>query len=264
MTWFVEYVAKKPELNKPILIEGLPGIGNVGKITTDFLIEELKAKKLMSLFSYSLPHSVFVNEKNLVELPIIEIYYKKYDGKKNDLLLLAGDIQPIDEIGCYEFCEKILDIMDEFKGSDIITLGGIGLQEIPQKPKVYCTSNSPEIVKRYMAGTDMNNKLYGVVGPIVGVSGVLLGLSGKRKREAIAILAETYGHPMYLGVKGARETLKVLKAKLGLDVNLDKLEKEIKSLENEMKKAENMNRVSKQTAVRKLQGKLKEETSYIG
>ncbi len=36
--------------------------------------------------------------------------------------------------------------------------------------------------------------LYGIVGPIVGVSGLLLGLADK-KSNAIAILAETYGHP---------------------------------------------------------------------
>ena len=35
-----------PRLNKPVFIEGLPGIGNVGKIAVDFLIEELGAKKI--------------------------------------------------------------------------------------------------------------------------------------------------------------------------------------------------------------------------
>ena len=28
----VKYTDKKPKLNNPILIEGLPGIGNVGKL----------------------------------------------------------------------------------------------------------------------------------------------------------------------------------------------------------------------------------------
>ena len=83
------HVKKLPKLSKPILVEGLPGIGNVGKVAVDFLIDELKAKKLYTLFSYTLPHSVFVNEKNLVELPAIDIYYKQRKGKK-DLLFLTG------------------------------------------------------------------------------------------------------------------------------------------------------------------------------
>ena len=37
----------KPVLNKPILIEGLPGIGNVGKIAADFMAGNLNAKKFI-------------------------------------------------------------------------------------------------------------------------------------------------------------------------------------------------------------------------
>ena len=86
-----------PALHNPLFIEGLPGIGNVGKIATDYLVEEFKAVKLYSFFSYKFPHSVFVNEQNLVEMPVLEIYYKKFNNpKKRDLLLLVGDIQPID------------------------------------------------------------------------------------------------------------------------------------------------------------------------
>ena len=69
---------KLKKLNKPLFIEGLPGLGNVGKIAVDFMIEELKAKKLYTFFSYKFPHSVFVNEDNLVDMPKLEVYYKKF------------------------------------------------------------------------------------------------------------------------------------------------------------------------------------------
>src|SRR3989338_5376714 len=104
-TWKIEQVGKKPNLRNPIFIEGLPGIGNVGKVAVDFIIDELKAKKLYEISSYTFPHSVFVNEDNLVELPTIEIFYKKFNFN-HDLLLLAGDVQLIDEVSSYEFSEK--------------------------------------------------------------------------------------------------------------------------------------------------------------
>ena len=107
--WCVEEFCKKPSLKKAVLIEGLPGIGNVGKVAVDFIIDELKAKKLYEITSDTFPHSVFVNEDNLVELPKIEIYYKKVNG--HDLLLLGGDVQPIDELSSYGFCEKVLDLI---------------------------------------------------------------------------------------------------------------------------------------------------------
>lgn len=263
-TWKIDQFGKKPHLNNPILIEGLPGIGNVGKVAVDFIIEELKAKKLYGISSYTFPHSVFVNEDNLVELPSIEMYYKRFNGKGRDLLLLTGDVQPVDEVSSYEFSEKMLDLLERFKGNELITLGGIGLADIPKKPKLYCTANSKKIIQKYKDKV-VCEKLYGVVGPIVGVSGLLVGLASRRRIEAISFLAETYGHPVYLGVKGAREILKLLNKKLELDINIGKFEKEVADLEEEVvKRTEELNEVYKQTAIKKLKGKIKGETSYIG
>ena len=263
-TWKINQIGKKPKLDEPILIEGLPGIGNVGKVAVDFIIDELKAKKLFEINSYTFPHSVFVNENNLVELPTIEVFYKKFDGKKQDLLLLAGDIQPVDEVSSYEFSDQILDIVEQFNGMEVITLGGIGLSEIPKRPKLYCTANCKSIIKKYKDGI-VEDKLYGVVGPIVGVSGLLVGLAKNRKIDAISFLAETYGHPMYLGIKGAREILKLLNKKLELNVNINKLDKEIKEVESEiMKRTEQLSEVSRTTALKKLKSKLGQEADYIG
>ncbi len=229
-TWRIDQLCKKPKLCNPILIEGLPGIGNVGKVAVDFMIDELKAKKLYEITSNTFPHSVFVNEDNLVELPKIEIFYKKFGNNRNDLLLLAGDVQPIDEESSYDFSERILDLVSSFKGREVITLGGVGLMEVPKKPKIYCTGNSKDIIKKYRS-KDVKEKLYGIVGPIVGVSGLLLGLATRRKIKAVSLLAETYGHPMYLGVKGAKEILRILNEKLRLNLRIEKLEKEIKEIE---------------------------------
>ncbi len=264
-TWKINLVPKRqPKLNKPIMIEGLPGIGNVGKVAVDFIIEELGAVKLYDVFSYTFPHSVFVNEQNLVELPTIEVFYKKM-AKGRDLLLISGDVQPIDEISSYKFSDKMLDMMEDYKGKEIITLGGIGLSQIPKKPKVYCTGNDKKFIQSFKKGSKVNTKLYGVVGPIVGVSGLLLGLASKRNIDAAALLAETYGHPMYLGIKGAREILKILNTKIGLKLNLKKLDKEIKNIEMEvMKKTGELSNVSKQTAIKKMKGKFGKDVAYIG
>ena len=242
MTWKIKEF-EKPKLKNPILIEGLPGIGNVGKIAADFIVDSLKAKKIYQIYSHSFPHSVFVNEDNLVELPLIEIYYKKLKDK--DLLLVAGDIQPIDETSCYEFCEKILDISEQFKTKEIITLGGIGLQDIPKEPQVYCTANNKKIMENYSKKSKtLNTNIYGVVGPVVGVSGLLVGLAKERNISAISLLAETFGHPSYLGIKSAREILKVINNVHKLNLDFEKLDKEIIGMEEEIKKL-NLNKLQK-------------------
>ncbi len=234
MTWKINYFAEKPKLNKPILLEGLPGIGNVGKVAIDFIIEEIKAKKIAEFHGGALPHSVFVNEKNLVELPSIELFYKK--GKDQDFLLLAGDVQPSDEMSCYEFCDTLLDAAQEFDCQEIITLGGVALRQEPKNPQVYVTGNNKELVKEYAKGNKVNTRLYGKVGPIIGVSGLLLGLAKRRNLHAVSLLAETYGHPLYLGISGAREILQILKKKLKVNVDIDLLDREIAEIEQELGK----------------------------
>ncbi len=264
-SWKVDLAVKKiPTLKDPILIEGLPGIGNVGKVALDFIISELRARKLLSFTSYSFPHSVFVNEQNLVELPTIDLYYKRLKNSRHDLLLLAGDVQPLDEEGCYEFSEKVLDVFQNFHGKEVVTLGGVATRKVPKDPKVFCTGNARDIVESYKRGTDAEGRLYGVVGPIVGVSGVLIGLAGKRKINAVSLLAETYYHPLHIGVKGSREILKILNKKLGLNVKLHSLEKEIVELERELSgKARNLLELHRMS-VSKLKKDPDEDVRYIG
>ena len=237
-SWEITFETKeKLTLHQPLFIEGLPGIGNVGKIAADFLIEEFKAKKLATFFSYKYPHSVFVTENNLAEMPKIELYYKQFgDKKKRDLLLLVGDIQPLDEESCYSFCDEVIKIAKNYGSSEIIATGGIGLQQIPDKPRVYCTSNDRQLYEEYSKQPLVQKEVFGVVGPIVGATGVLLGLGKKRGMKAVALLAETFAHPMYLGIKGAQELLRVFEAKFRYGIDLQKMTKEIERVEREVTK----------------------------
>ena len=215
-----------PVLKNPVLIEGMPGIGNVGKVAVDFMIDELQAKKIYDLQSHLLPHSVFVNEKHLVELPDIAIY--AYKNKKQDILFLTGDVQPINEPATYSFCELILELAEKHNCSSIVTLGGIGLPRVPASPKIFLTGNTDIACKSFEKLKGVQRKLYGIVGPIIGVSGLLLGLAQRKKINAVSLLAETFGSPTYLGIKGAREIVRVLTAKFSLDIDIKELDKEIK------------------------------------
>ncbi len=249
------------KIRNPILIEGLPGIGNVGKIAMDFMIDTLRPKKIYEIHSDGFPHAVFVNEQNLVDLPTIRIFHKKIKDK--DFLFLAGDVQPIDEASCYEFCNKVLDMMQEMKVREVITLGGIGLQKIPENPQVYCTGNSKKIIQKYKS-PNLKCEIYGIVGPIMGVSGLLVGLAKYRDIPSIAMLAETFGHPTYVGIKGAREILKVLNKKLNMGLDLGRLEREIEQVDKDIKtRKEKITKMQEKKNEPQKPGK-KPDISYIG
>ncbi|MFT4283026.1 MAG: PAC2 family protein [Candidatus Woesearchaeota archaeon] len=214
---------KRKDFVKPVFLEGLPGIGNVGKVVVDYIIEEFNAEKIGSIFSYNLPNTVFVNENNLVELPKIEIYYKKINDQ--DFLFLSGDVQPNNEKACYDFCERAISLLEKAGCAEIITLGGIGLGEIPKKPSVFCTGNDLNFIKEFVS-IGARDDIYGLVGPIIGVSGLLVGLSAGRIKAA-TLLCETYSHPMYLGLKEAKSILQIIDSRYNLNISFDKLNTEI-------------------------------------
>ena len=264
MTWNFDLIPKRrPVIKNPILIVGMPGIGSVGKLTADFIIDELKARPLYDISSYDMPNSVFVNEKSIVELPKIEIFHKQLNSFS--VLILTGDVQPGDDRSCYEFCESVLDLAEELKVSKIITLGGIGLSDVPAKPAVFCTGNSKKDIKEFIKGTKANDKLFGVVGPIIGVAGLLIGLAKKRDIPAFCLLAETLGHPAYIGIKGAKGLLTILNKKLKLRINIKELERDIEEIEEELiHKSQEISKLPRNAALKKIQTRLQKETSYIG
>ena len=256
--WFINRIRSITKKNL-IMIEGLPGMGNVGKIATDFIIENLNAEKVVEIYSHSFPHCVLVNEDNLVDLPRIEIYQKSLKDKT--LLMIAGDVQPLDETSCYEFCNILLDTFQKNKGKEIITLGGIGQQEIPKNPKLYYTGNNKNMIKKYYSSM-LNNELYGVVGPIMGVSGLLVGLAKNRKIPAISILAETYANPTHVGLIEAKEILTYLNEKLSLKLDLSQID-DISSDDQEkhLSKNKRIKDIIKRPAIKPKKG---HETNYIG
>ena len=185
-----------------------------------------------------------------------QLKYKVKRKGKRDLIFLAGDIQPLDEESSYEFSHKVLDILKELNGSELITLGGIGLPDIPEKPRVYCTGTSKKMIEKYRKGEKISKNLFGVVGPIVGVTGLLIGLAKEKNVEGVCLLAETYGHPLYLGVKGSKEVLRILNKKLSLDLDVQSINREIEDIEEELaKKVKDINEIMKPK---------KEHTDYIG
>ncbi len=245
---------KKIQFNDPVLIEGLPGIGNVGKITLDYLIDSLDAEAFLEIYSNSFPNSVFVNENNLIDLPKMTFYFKKIKNK--EFIFLGGDFQPVNERGSYELCEEVLELFKKFNGKKIITLGGIGLPRIPNNPKIYATANSKNGMN-IIDDNKVNKKIFGTVGPIIGVTGLLAGLAMEYKMDAICLLAQTFGHPNYLGIKGARELLKVLDEKFKFNLDFKSLNDEIKDIEKEIK-----SKTQEITGLSSL--KEGQETSYIG
>ena len=250
----VEHVAKIPKLKNPILIEGLPGIGNVGKLAVEHLIDSIGATKFAEIYSKDFPPQVFINPDGTIELVKNEFYYWKAKKKdQRDLVLLTGDYQGLSSHGQYELVEKILDIVEELGVKEMFTLGGYGLGQDIERPKVLCATTDVHLVKKM--------KKYGAVfkknepgGGIVGASGLILGLGKLRGLEGTCFMGETPGY--LVDPKSAKAVLKILMKITNIDVNLSALEKKAKEIEQIAHQLKEMEGLSG--------GEKSEELRYIG
>src|SRR3989344_426882 len=233
-------VVDKPKLRKPIFIEGLPGIGNVGRVAAGYLISELKMKKLAELYSPHFLPLVILQENSEVSLLKNEFYYYKTKNER-DMIVLTGDTQSISPEGHYEVCEKILDFTEKHEISEIITLGGFAQGEMVQEPKVIGAVNNAKMLKKY----NKYNIDFGQehsVGTIVGASGLLLGMAKLKDIDAMCLMGETIGLPMVTDPKAAEKALQVVTKILGLKVDLSKIEKAIQEMEDKIKKTEKIHK----------------------
>ena len=258
---------EKPKLNNPLFIEGLPGIGHVGRIAAQFLVEELKAKKFAELLSSHFMHYVLLQQSSSVHVLKNEFYYVKAKGKGRDLILLIGDSQSIDPEGHYEIAHEILDYMKKFGVKEMITLGGLGIGEVKENPKVIGAVSDDGLDKKYK-GFGIDFDAGSKVGTIIGASGLLLGLGKVYGMKGVCLLGETSGYPILPDPRAAEVVLKVLMKMLNVKLDIRKLDKKVKEMEEFIKKIEEMQRkaigqmMQQQMPPRGKEGK--EELSYIG
>ncbi len=241
---------KKPRLNEPILIEGLPGVGNVGKLAAEHLIDEIKAKKFAEIYSNDFPPQVLINEDGTIKLVKNELYYWK--KKEKQLIILVGDYQALSSAGQYMIAEAVLDIAQKFGTKMIYTLGGYGTGIQTEKPKVTGAATHPEIVEEL--------KKYGVSfkdepgGGIIGASGLLLGLGMLRGMKGACLMGETSGY--IVDPNSAREVIKVLTELLGIKISFSKLEKKAEEVRRITERIKKMEKAAEKEE--------KEDLRYIG
>ena len=61
------------QVKDPVFIVGLPGVGHVGKLVAEHLVEELDAEKVVEIYSKFFPPQVLVDENSEIRLVKNEI-----------------------------------------------------------------------------------------------------------------------------------------------------------------------------------------------
>lgn len=230
---------EEPVLDNPILVEGLPGVGNVGKLAAEHLLDQLKATKFAEIYSAYFPPQVMLDDEGIIKLVNNELYYSKADGKHPDLIIMVGDYQGLTPEGQYDLSDFMLQVARKFNVSLMFTLGGYGVGKMVEQPRVLGAATSKELVEEMKTKGVIFSK--GEPGSgIVGASGLLLGLGKIAGQRAVCLMGETSGY--FVDPKGAEAVLRILAGILNVEIDFSDLEtkaEQIDLITSKLKEIEN-------------------------
>ena len=229
-------VLEEVELNEPIFIEALPGIGHVGKLAADHMIDEFEATKFAEVYCDSFPPQVFVRENGIIESMSNELYYLKDIGENNlDLILLVGNTQGLSPEGQYSSCKEILNFIEGYGVKKIFTLGGLPTGQPVEEPKVLGAATCEENIEIL---EEVGVEIRSNDGGIVGASGLFLGLGKLRGMEGSCLMGETPGY--FIDASAAEALLEKLAILLEFEINTEKLEERAEETREMLAKAQQM------------------------
>ncbi|WP_406660756.1 proteasome assembly chaperone family protein [Methanolobus sp. ZRKC3] len=214
------------QLRDPVLIVGLPGVGHVGKLVAEHLVEELKAEKIIEIYSKHFPPQVLVDENSEVRLVNNEVY--TCSTEKSDMLILVGDHQSSTGEGHYQLCEAYIDIAEELGVKRIYTLGGFPTGQLTHTDEVLGAVNNSEMLEELKeAGIEFKPNEPG--GGIVGASGLLLGMSKFKNIDSACLMGLTSGY--LVDPKSAQSLLRVMCKIFDIEIDVGPLEERAKEME---------------------------------
>lgn len=213
--WFEDL--KKVTLKDAVAIVGSPGLGSIGKLVVDKLIEESKAELTSKLYSTHLPaeyHSkpAYLAHYALPGIGGVKIEEQKVDlpkvnffVKEPSLILVNGYHANFD--GAYEVARKVVQKLADYGIRRIIIAAGFGSKE----RKVCCAATSLEIVQEIKKNYNLETEYYG---PFYGFSGLVFGAAKLNEMEAISLFSGVEpqsGNPEFPAKEESEVLIKVLR-----------------------------------------------------
>lgn len=207
----VQVVNDDVDLESPVLVEGLPGAGLVGKIAADHLVEEFEMTYYAAVHCDGLPNvAVYRGGGSDVRPPV-----RLYAESERDVLVLQSDV-PVSPSKSPEFAACITSWLQE---QDAFPLYLSGIAEDKGK--------SPELYGIATGDAESAIADAGIVPPreggmITGPTGALLHRAGEVGLDAVGLIVQTEAN--FPDPEAARAILEHGVAPIaGVDVDIDDL-----------------------------------------
>ncbi|MHA1237652.1 MAG: PAC2 family protein [Candidatus Odinarchaeia archaeon] len=216
------------DVNSPIVIVGMPGIGNVGKNAVVNSAKSLNARNVLNLFYYDFPAQILVTNDAEIKVPRAEIFFWKNSKGGEDVFFVTGDFQPTTPQGIFAFSDYIGQFAKEYKASIVIATGAYVTEASSPTPSVFVSTTSKKLLEEFKKISLCKPMASGI---ITGANGVIPVWSKiKYGIEGVCLLAETI--PILSSdPKASKAIIQVLEEKFKLGVDTTILDAKIETME---------------------------------
>jgi uncharacterized protein len=217
---FVKVIVEKLECKNPTVICGFPGMGLVGNIVAQFLMDQFKMTTCGHLESRLFP-PIAIIYGGLVKNPV-----RIYENPAREIVIVFSDI-PIDPLVSGEVGRSVIEWVKTINPKEVVSIAGLATTGTERR--IFVAGATPEDLERVK-----DNAQIFEVGTISGVPGVIMNECRNNNIPAICLLGETRGaNP---DPRAAAELVKALGKIYSWDINIDILLKEADQIEQVMHK----------------------------
>ncbi|MCX6668486.1 MAG: proteasome assembly chaperone family protein [Methanothrix sp.] len=209
---------KEPSVKNPILIEGFPGIGLVGNIASQYIVNELKMTYLGAMSSKFFP-PLAVLLGGVVNMPV-----RIYEDASKGIVILTADV-PVHPLASYDIGREIVSWAESINVREVVCLAGITVMS--DQHRVFGAASKKELLDRIKEMTEVFE-----LGTITGITGSIMNECRIRNIPAICLLGETASAEP--DPRAAMATVETLNKIYGLGVSTAKLAEQAEQIEVQM------------------------------
>jgi len=172
-----------------MVLEAVPGVGNVGKILVDGLIEKHPSRTIGWILHPDFPPHATMSDEGLIGPPRLDILDVILPNGES-VCIVTGVMQPMTAPGQFEVAESILRLARDSEASRLLVLAGLAAE--PESRAIYAVCSDRGFRKDLEKG-DIDVSRSQPEGGMIGVAGMVLSLSTTLGVSALGVIAETVG-----------------------------------------------------------------------
>ncbi|MEE3082691.1 MAG: PAC2 family protein [Candidatus Thermoplasmatota archaeon] len=198
-----------------MMLAAVPGVGNVGKLVLDTMVEHYDSRLLAKIIHPDLPPHATMSSEGLLTPPHLAVHAIEVGG--GEIIAITGTGQPMTPRGQHELAEAILKMAKE-SSEMLLILAGLSADPGDEGIHITCADSS---VRDSLQELGINISSEQPAGGMLGLAGLLVSLAPMYGVPSAACMSETIGTSVDIQAADRLAKRISIDFELGLELPID-------------------------------------------